>query len=184
MVQIHSPRPLLLEPAIYSIRRSRRHSGCGLGIPFSNRLHATNLSRLNLVSYGEKCPHGESRFGKIKYKIALLEEKSNCKPKSGALHGQVAPVGSPRTLPRCAFTRTDIQGLTPSYSSSYARFSASISNLFILRNALVTRAVRFLSVPPSISFIIVGVICQERPYLSLSQPHCPPFGSAESLSQK
>src|SRR5207249_10056230 len=35
--------------------RNRRHPGCGLGIRFSNRLHATNLSRLNSVSYSEKC---------------------------------------------------------------------------------------------------------------------------------
>ncbi len=37
MVQIHSPRPFLLEPTTYSIRKNRRHPGCGL------------------VSYGEKC---------------------------------------------------------------------------------------------------------------------------------
>jgi hypothetical protein len=55
MVQIHSPRPILLGPAIYIMQKSRRHPGCGLGILFSNRLHEINLSRLNLVSYGAQC---------------------------------------------------------------------------------------------------------------------------------
>ena len=70
-----------------------------------------------------------------------------------------------------ALTRIHVPGLAPCYSPSYARFSASISNFFILRNALVTRAVRSLFEPPSISFRIVGVICQESPYLSSSQPN-------------
>jgi hypothetical protein len=105
MVQIHSPDHLPMSQAAHRINDLhhtiiRRAPGYGLGILFSNRLHATNPSRLNSVSYGARCTHAASPgLGKLSTRSRFLEEKSNCKPKSGALHGQVTPVGSPRALP-------------------------------------------------------------------------------------
>jgi hypothetical protein len=48
-----------------------------LGILFSNRLHATNLSRLNSVSYGAKCTLAASPgLGKLSTRSRFLEAKS------------------------------------------------------------------------------------------------------------
>ena len=44
----------------------------------------------------------------------------------------------------------------------------------------------FMPVPPPRSVPgpeTAGVICHERPYLSLSQPHCSASGTTESFSQ-
>jgi len=49
---------------------------------------------------GTTCtPTASPGLGKLSTRSRVLEEKSNCKLKSGALHGQVTPVESPRTFP-------------------------------------------------------------------------------------
>src|SRR6266540_4363337 len=65
----------------------------------------------------------------------------------------------------------------------YARLRVSMSNFFILRKACVTRATLLRSLSRNISSRTVGTICHERPNLSLSQPHCSAFGSADNLAQ-
>jgi hypothetical protein len=76
-----------------------------------------------------------------------------------------------------------LKRLAADLSWPYASFNWAISNFFILRNDSVTRAnfVSFLSL--SISSRTAGTICQERPNLSFSHPHCSAFGSAESFDQ-
>src|SRR5512137_2293369 len=65
-----------------------------------------------------------------------------------------------------------------------ALVNALISNFFILRNAAVTRSTFPGSLSVVITSRIVGTICQLRPYLSTSQPHCSASGTKDSLLQK
>src|SRR5688572_29445484 len=68
------------------------------------------------------------------------------------------------------------------YYDSHACFSVLMSSLSILSIASMTFFDFLASLLPSNSLKTVGTICQDKPYLSLSQPHrdsCPP---AESFS--
>src|SRR5262252_3097118 len=64
-----------------------------------------------------------------------------------------------------------------------ARSKVAISIFFILRKASVTRFAFPGSGPPSKLSALVGIICQDTPYLSLSQPHCDSSPSSHSLPQ-
>src|SRR5918992_1892884 len=69
------------------------------------------------------------------------------------------------------------------YSPLNAFSNSAITSFFIGRNACVRRSICSRVPFAIISSIVVGTICHERPYLSLSQPHCSASGTAESLSQ-
>src|SRR6266404_4021691 len=64
-----------------------------------------------------------------------------------------------------------------------APFNSLISSLTILSMASMTRCDLAASLLPSNSPNTVGTICHDRPYLSLSQPHCTSFPPAESVFQ-
>src|SRR6266403_1401268 len=58
-------------------------------------------------------------------------------------------------------------------SQPFAAFlNSARSNFFMAKKALVTRASFAGSFSSSIVSISVGATCQEKPNLSLSQPHC------------
>src|SRR5437763_1948902 len=68
-------------------------------------------------------------------------------------------------------------------AASYAFFSAAMSIFFILSIASITLLDFLGSGSLSISPKIAGLICHDRPYLSLSQPHGPSSPPLESFSQ-
>ena len=59
-----------------------------------------------------------------------------------------------------------------------------MSNFFICMKAFITRADFLASGSIIISSSATGTTCQERPNLSLSQPHGPSSPPADSLLQK
>lgn len=82
------------------------------------------------------------------------------------------------------FLHTPLKAFTVMITfSSYAALSFSISSFFICNMACVTRSAFSLSGLFISSPITEGIICHDRPYLSLSQPHCSASGTDESFSQ-
>src|SRR5687767_8072075 len=64
-----------------------------------------------------------------------------------------------------------------------ASLSLAMSSLTILSIACITRSAFFASLPAKSSPSMRGFTCQDRPYLSLSQPHCTGVPPATSFSQ-
>src|SRR5438874_10219553 len=82
------------------------------------------------------------------------------------LHGVVKLFYFPKSLRRHGFVTSSIS------HPLYARFNPSTSIFFICSIAFMTRWDFVGSGSLNISFKARGTICHERPYLSLSQPHC------------
>src|SRR2546422_675527 len=65
---------------------------------------------------------------------------------------------------------------------SYGCFKRLMSNLRIWISACMTLSDFFGSLSCNILLNTVGTICQDSPYLSFSQPHCPSSPPSESFS--
>lgn len=82
--------------------------------------------------------------------------------------------------PRCSIKPSptkhacDLRGLGNDY---LAASNSEIMIFFMLMSAFIWASVCWSSA------ILLGTICQESPYLSLTQPHCSDSGTWESFSQ-
>src|SRR5262252_548559 len=112
-----------------------------------------------------------ARFG-IDYKNALKAEPYAVGSGVRRSHAVIAGTGC-RQAPTVS-----CQSLLPA-----ARSRVAILIFFILRRASIARFAFPGSGSPAKLSATVGIICQDTPYLSLSQPHCDSSPPSHSLSQ-
>src|SRR5690606_14976904 len=74
------------------------------------------------------------------------------------------------------------RGIPHAHAPAWALLSAARSSFFICNSAVMTRPAAAGLLLSISSAMLPGTICQDSPYLSLSQPHCWAFSSPPAPS--